>query len=45
MKRYKFLSKKLSLGTITKNEKKELFDLAFGSEFMNDKNPNKKWRA
>jgi len=45
MKEYKKLNTKLQNGTITKSEKKRLFMLAFGEQFINDKNPNKKWRA
>tara|TARA_R100000231_G_scaffold137464_1_gene113904 strand:+ start:150 stop:287 length:138 start_codon:yes stop_codon:yes gene_type:complete len=35
MKEYLKLSKKLSNKTITPKEKKRLFELAFGAEFMN----------
>lgn len=45
MNEYKLLHKKLLNNTITKKEKKKLFELAFGTEFMENKNPNKKWRA
>ena len=45
MDRYYELHNKLKNKTITKNEKKELMVLAFGEDFMNDKNPNKKWRV
>tara|TARA_R100001230_G_C5613565_1_gene124558 strand:- start:415 stop:552 length:138 start_codon:yes stop_codon:yes gene_type:complete len=45
MKEYNLLYKKFQKGTITKEQKKRLFDLAFGSEFMENKDPNKKWRV
>jgi len=35
MKEYNLLNKKLQNNTITKLEKKRLFQLAFGNEFMN----------
>ncbi len=44
-KRYDELVNKLKNQTITKKEHKELNILAFGEDFANDKNPNKKWRA
>lgn len=44
MKEYNLLNEKLQKGTITKSEKNRLFELAFGTKFMNNKNPNKKWR-
>ncbi len=44
MKEYNLLNKKLQNKTITKEEKKRLFELAFGTKFMENKNPNKKWR-
>jgi len=34
MERYTFLSQRLSAKTITDSEKKELFALAFGEDFM-----------
>ena len=37
MKEYKLLYKKLMNNTITEKEKNKLFNLAFGSEFMNSK--------
>ena len=45
MLEYNLLYEKFQNKTITKEEKKRLFELAFGTEFMEDKNPNKKWRA
>jgi len=45
MEEYNQLNKKLQNKTITKKEKERLFVLAFGETFMNDKNPNKKWKA
>ena len=45
MKEYNKLYKKLQNNTITKLEKDRLYVLAFGEDFANDKNPNKKWRA
>tara|TARA_R100000426_G_scaffold76764_1_gene54275 strand:+ start:436 stop:573 length:138 start_codon:yes stop_codon:yes gene_type:complete len=44
MKEYNLLYTKFKNGTITKAQQKRLFDLAFGVEFMENKNPNKKWR-
>ena len=43
MKEYNLLNEKFQNNTITKLEKKRLFELAFGTEFMENKNPNKKW--
>lgn len=45
MKEYNELSAKLSNGTITKIEKKRLFQLAFGDDFMksNDKGAIKEY--
>ncbi len=37
MERYLFLKRKLSDETITKAEKKELFILAFGEDYMESK--------
>tara|TARA_R100000278_G_C5384804_1_gene133864 strand:+ start:144 stop:281 length:138 start_codon:yes stop_codon:yes gene_type:complete len=45
MKEYNKLYNKLQNNTITKSEKDRLYVLAFGEDFMNDKNSNKKWRA
>lgn len=45
MKEYKELYEKFQNKTITKKEQERLFILAFGGAFMNDKNPNKKWKA
>tara|TARA_Y100000401_G_C8326015_1_gene228346 strand:+ start:6521 stop:6826 length:306 start_codon:yes stop_codon:yes gene_type:complete len=45
LKRYDELYKKVKNNTITKKERRELEILAFGEDFVNDKNPNKKWRA
>jgi len=45
MKEYKELYEKFQNKTITKKEQERLFILAFGETFMNDKNPNKKWKA
>ena len=41
-KEYKKLSEKLSKGTITKKEKKQLFIAAFGEKFMQSKNKGAK---
>jgi len=38
MKRYFYLSQKLSNKTITETEKSELFKLAFGDEYMESNN-------
>ena len=43
LKRYDELYKKVKNNTITKKERRELEILAFGEDFVNDKNPNKKW--
>jgi len=45
MEEYNKLYEKFQNKTITKKEKERLFVLAFGGTFMNDKNPNKKWKA
>ena len=45
MLEYDLLNEKLQNNTITKEEKKRLFELAFGTEFMENKNPNKKWKV
>ena len=37
MERYSYLSTRLSEGTITEAEKKELFILAFGEDYMESK--------
>ena len=44
MERYLFLKRKLSDGTITKAEKKELFILAFGEDYMESKDKGCKKR-
>lgn len=33
------------LNKCTKDERKQIMNFAFGEDFMNDKNPNKKWRV
>jgi len=45
MEEYKRLYRKFNNKTITKKEQERLFILAFGKTFINDKNPNKKWKA
>ena len=45
MREYENLYDKFQNNTITEKEKQRLFELAFGTKFMKDKNPNKKWRA
>ena len=45
MKEYERLYSKLQNNTITEKEKQKLFQLAFGNEFMENKDPNKKWKV
>ena len=45
MEEYNKLYNKFQNKTITKKEQERLFILAFGESFINDKNPNKKWKA
>ena len=45
MLEYEKLYSKLQNNTITQLEKQRLFQLAFGNKFMENKNPNKKWKV